>query len=212
MITVDRKLLVDTAADFNLPPTDYFSLWDDLGAWQFELLVKMDLKPNHKLLDVGCGALRLGIHAIDYLDDDGYVGVDPFAPYIAMGRELTRKIGLTKRFKLIESANFDFGANGPTYDYALAQSVLTHLSTEKNKMCVAAVAKVMRPGGQFIFTYLPGRSSQVGFLYNGVQPMMRAIDTDDAFLAAVAAEHKARFEPMQAPHPTGQMVGRMVFS
>jgi SAM-dependent methyltransferase len=212
MITVDRKLLVDTAAEFNLPPTDYFSLWDDLGSWQFDLLVKMGLKPGHKLLDVGCGALRLGLHAIDYLDDGAYVGVDPFAPYIAMGRDLASKVGLNKQFQLIESSDFDFGAEGPAYDYALAQSVLTHLSTEKNRQCISAVARVMRPGGQFIFTYLPGRSSTVGFLYNGVQPMMRAIDTDNAFLALVAADHKARFEPLEVDHPTGQQVGRMIFS
>lgn len=212
MIAVDRKTLVDAAAEFNLPPTDYFSLWDDLGAWQFDVMVQMGLKPHHKLLDVGCGALRFGLHAIDYLDDDGYVGVDPFAPYLAVGRHLAERLGLKKRFKLIESDSFDFGASGPAYDFALAQSVLTHLSTEQNKVCVAAVAKVMRPGGVFVFTYLPGRSHTVGFLYNGVQPMMRAVDTDDAFLAALAGEHRARFEPLQIAHPTGQKVGKLAFS
>jgi hypothetical protein len=28
-------------------------LWDELGRWQFELLLRAGLKPSHRLLDVG---------------------------------------------------------------------------------------------------------------------------------------------------------------
>ena len=51
-------------------------LWEELGVLQFEFLVKRGLKPHHRLLDVGCGALRGGVHFVRYLDPGCYHGID----------------------------------------------------------------------------------------------------------------------------------------
>lgn len=211
MITIEKDALVDAAVGLNLPPSEYFSLWNDLGQWQFDALHQLGLQPQHRLLDVGCGALRFGLHAIDYLDDGHYVGVDAFARYLDLGRRLAKTVVPEKNFRLIESSDFDFGVTTPTYDVAIAQSVLTHLSKAQNESCVAALAGVMKPGSQFVFTYLVGRPQTLGFLYNGVQPMMRPVDTDDAFLATIAERHNAVFEKLDLNHPTGQSVGRFIF-
>src|SRR5205807_6035012 len=50
--------------------------WEEIGRLQFEFLTGNGLKPHHRLLDVGCGALRGGLHFIRYLDEGNYVGVD----------------------------------------------------------------------------------------------------------------------------------------
>ena len=42
----------------------------------FEYLIEQNLQPHHKLLDVGCGALRSGKHIIPYLDVKNYYGID----------------------------------------------------------------------------------------------------------------------------------------
>ena len=36
-------------------------LWDQMGQHQFDFLKKKGLKPQHKLLDIGCGSLRGGV-------------------------------------------------------------------------------------------------------------------------------------------------------
>ncbi len=38
--------------------------WDELGQLQFEFLKKSGLGAEHKLLDIGCGCLRGGIHFV----------------------------------------------------------------------------------------------------------------------------------------------------
>jgi hypothetical protein len=46
------------------------------GARQLEFLKGHGLRPEHKLLDVGCGCFRAGRYFIDYLDRGNYYGVD----------------------------------------------------------------------------------------------------------------------------------------
>src|SRR5256714_13012220 len=54
--------------------TDAF--WDYLGKLQLDYLVEQGLKPEHYVLDVGCGPLRAGVHFIGYLEPGHYAGVD----------------------------------------------------------------------------------------------------------------------------------------
>src|SRR5262245_17052197 len=64
-------------------------LWDEIGRLQFDFLVAHGLKPEHKLVDVGCGALRGGVHFIRYLKPGHYFGLDLNASLIKAGeREL----------------------------------------------------------------------------------------------------------------------------
>jgi hypothetical protein len=51
-------------------------LWDEIGRLQFDYFVSQGLVPHHRLLDLGCGSLRGGVHFIAYLDPDRYSGVD----------------------------------------------------------------------------------------------------------------------------------------
>ena len=43
---------------------------------QIDELISLGLKPNHKLIDYGCGSLRLGKHLIDFLEPEKYWGLD----------------------------------------------------------------------------------------------------------------------------------------
>ena len=47
-----------------------------MGGLQRDFLVDQGLMPEHRLLDVGCGALRAGIHLVEYLDPGHYYGID----------------------------------------------------------------------------------------------------------------------------------------
>ncbi len=44
-------------------------LWDELGKLQLDFLTESGLKPSHKLLDIGCGCLRGGVHYVKYLEE-----------------------------------------------------------------------------------------------------------------------------------------------
>ena len=50
--------------------------WSKIGRLQFDFLLEHGLQPQHKLLDIGCGCLRGGIHFINYLEANNYYGLD----------------------------------------------------------------------------------------------------------------------------------------
>jgi SAM-dependent methyltransferase len=207
MRELDLQTRIDAAVENNLAPDEYFSIWEEPGRWQLDALRSIGMTPAHRLLDIGCGAMRLGLYAVDYLDDGGYFGIDAFPPYIAAARRLAEAAGLTKKFSLLRSKDFDFGGFGASFDFANAQSVLTHLSGEECDRCMAALRKVMRPGGSFFCTYLIGRPLTQGLLYGAMQPMRRFADQDPDFFRKLGERHGAHFEHLEIPHPTGQQVG-----
>jgi SAM-dependent methyltransferase len=129
--------------------------WDELGKLQFDYMVEHGMRPEHTLLDVGCGPLRGGVNFIRYLDAGNYTGVEKDPRKLAAGRDVELPAyGLVeKRPRLVVMESFDFPALGRSYDYAIAQSVFTHLPINKIIRCVVQIDRVLRPGGQFYATF-----------------------------------------------------------
>jgi cyclopropane fatty-acyl-phospholipid synthase-like methyltransferase len=210
-LTVDLQTRIDAAVECNVAPDEYFSIWDEIAEWQINALKTIGLLPHHKLLDFGCGAFRLGLSAIEYLDDGNYYGIDAYEPYIEIGKKLVLAAGIKKKYGALASKDFEFEKFGVQFDYGNAQSVFTHLSGEECDRCMAALRKVMVPGGSFFFTYLIGAPLTRGMLYLGAQPMQRFAANDPHFFAALASRHGASFEPVDIKHLTGQQVALFRF-
>lgn len=133
-------------------------LWDEMGRAQFEFLVTQGLLPGDWLLDVGCGALRGGVHFVRYLEPGHYCGVDSQQWLLDVGRSELQAAGLdVRRPSLLCDADFDFAAFDRTFDVALAQSVFTHISLNAIHRCVVRVSEVVRRGGVFYATFLENR-------------------------------------------------------
>jgi SAM-dependent methyltransferase len=130
-------------------------LWDELGRLQFDYLVDRGLAPHHYLLDVGCGPLRGGVHFIRYLEPGHYYGVDKNAPVLeeAERLELPRHGLVEMRPTLVAMDDFGFGRLGRQFDYALAQSVFTHLPLNDIIRCLMEIEQALVPRGQFYATF-----------------------------------------------------------
>ena len=102
--------------------------WDETGRIQMQLLLDAGLRPHHRLLDIGCGSLRLGCRAVPYLDPGQYWGTDLSGALMRKGyeAELADKTRLPPA-QLIEDADFSFPGVPDTIDFAIAFAVFTHL-------------------------------------------------------------------------------------
>lgn len=132
-------------------------LWDELGRLQLDYLVGEGLRPGHRLLDVGCGCLRAGVHFVRYLEPAHYYGLDVNASLLRAGWEVElAAAGLQERLPrqhLLQDGSFDCERFGVAFDYALAQSLLTHLAPGQVRACLAGVARALVPGGRFYATF-----------------------------------------------------------
>lgn len=130
-------------------------MWEEIGQLQFDTLVGHGLQAHHKLLDIGCGSLRGGVHFIRYLDVGHYYGMDKEQWLIdaAQEHELPHYGLLERRPQLIARPDFDFSVFQTKFDYMLAQSVFTHLPWNSIWRCLVNVARHLQPAGQFYATF-----------------------------------------------------------
>jgi 2-polyprenyl-3-methyl-5-hydroxy-6-metoxy-1,4-benzoquinol methylase len=130
------------------------SYWEELGKLQFDYLVKQGLKPHHKLLDLGCGALRGGIHFIRYLEEGHYTGIDANTSLIRAGETELKKVNLDRKSSnFIIDENFEYEKWGGNFDYIISISLFTHLPISKIKRCLDAVSNAISQEGKYFASF-----------------------------------------------------------
>lgn len=130
-------------------------LWDEVGSLQFNFLCAQGLRPEHRLLDIACGSLRLGVRAIPYLETGHYLGLDKESGLVAAGleNELPKDVRAQKQPLIVISDAFEFEKLGQRADYAIAQSLFSHLPPKLIHLCFRNLYDVLVPGGVFYATY-----------------------------------------------------------
>lgn len=129
-------------------------LWEEIGKLQFDFLVEQGLRPDHYLLDVGCGSLRGGINFIRYLEPGHYFGIDISERLLDAGKGALKRSNLIhKNPILVRTGNFDFQSLNQEFDFALAQSLFTHLPLNSIIRCIVNIEKIIVQGGRFYATF-----------------------------------------------------------
>ncbi|UCC29805.1 MAG: class I SAM-dependent methyltransferase [Phycisphaerales bacterium] len=130
-------------------------MWEEIGCLQFDFLISQGLKPHHYFLDIACGSLRGGVHFIPYLERGHYLGIDKEQRLIEAGveEELNPELLNTKQPQLIVSSEFEFDRFRARPDFALAQSLFTHLPPTYIEKCLRNLRTVVLPGCLFFATF-----------------------------------------------------------
>jgi hypothetical protein len=116
-------------------------------------LLSAGMTPQDQLLDIGCGALRLGHLAVPYLDPGHYWGTDASLALMQHGHrmELPDPARLPEA-QLVEDATFALPGIPPTITLAIAWGVFTHLPVEALDAALRSVAQRLPALRSFLFT------------------------------------------------------------
>ncbi len=137
-------------------------MWDEVGRLQLEFLQREGLTPQSTVLDVGCGCLRAGVQFVRFLEPGRDYGLDVNASLVRAGLEVELpKAGLSGRLSpdhLLVNGSFEGRRFGVAFDYALAQSVFTHLSALAIGGALRELALCVRPGGRLYATFFEARA------------------------------------------------------
>ncbi len=124
--------------------------WEAQRRFQFEFLTSRGLAPSHRLLDIGCGALRGGIPLIEYLNTGRYTGIEARAAVLDEGAKELAESGLEhKRPVLINASDPAQVHLAAPVDFAWAFMVLIHMPDEIVDGYLALIAKSLSESGQF---------------------------------------------------------------
>lgn len=135
--------------------------WYGIGKRQYHFLVSRGLTHSSRFVDVACGSLRLGQYLIPMLDEGHYFGLEGEESLVQAGiaHELLFDVAKVKKAKFAFNYDFDLSACDG-YDFAIAQSLFTHLTQEDILKCFMAMRGVAKPGSQFFFTFFEGGESK----------------------------------------------------
>lgn len=117
---------------------------------RFELLLEHGLREPHRLLDIGCGSLRLGRLAIPFLAPKGYHGLEPGEKWLYEGlkHEIEEVFGESlvqyKEPAFDHNEQFTLDGFGVEFDYIVAFSVFIHCGQEQFKTCLTNARAVMK--------------------------------------------------------------------
>lgn len=129
-----------------------------MGKCIFEFVVSAGLLPQHRLLDFGCGALRFGHWAIQYLDAGNYCGID--AHLASLEAATTYELPLhgleEKRPRLLWNDEFAVSYFGTTFDWIVDFSSASRVQPkQRRKQAYASLAEALAPGGHLLTSPSP---------------------------------------------------------
>ncbi len=129
--------------------------WLALGEAQFQFLEANGLRPDHHMLEIGCGNLRGGWRFIDYLEPGHYTGVDISPDILVSAQDTIVEFGLQDklpRLTPVQDLTLSWLPEG-RFDVVHAHSVFSHCPLDVIEECFANVGRVMAPDAFFDFTY-----------------------------------------------------------
>jgi cyclopropane fatty-acyl-phospholipid synthase-like methyltransferase len=125
-------------------------LWKMKRDFQIRFLKQAGLRPEHFLLDIGCGTLRGGIPLIQYLEEGHYSGIEARRDVIEEGKREVRDAGLEGKEPVLILSDQVSSVHLPRkQNFIWAFSVLIHMKDEILLDCLAFVSRHLEDGGVF---------------------------------------------------------------
>lgn len=178
------------------PPGDY----DLVAAMTFGLLTVLGLRQHHRLLDIGCGSLRVGRLLIPYLNRGCYTGLEPNAWLIQDG--IDREVGQDQiRIKEPHFVIADNGAglaeDDKRFEYLLAQSIFSHCGVDLLDRWLSEASPLLVDSGALVATYVdgPADTDRSGWIYP------ECVALSEATVSDTARKYGLQFVPLDWHHP-----------
>lgn len=116
--------------------------------FQKDFLIRQGLKPDHYLLDLGCGSLRGGLPLLEYLNVHRYTGIDTRPEAIREAWSEVNENELGYKYPVLHCTEDLVDLRVPRVDVVWAFSLLIHLEDEQLKTVLNFVARSIGSDGK----------------------------------------------------------------
>jgi SAM-dependent methyltransferase len=182
--------------------------YNEIGEEFLRHFVKLgDLKPNERVLDLGCGIGRMAVPLTRYLGEEGsYEGFDVFLKGISWCQKNITPTYPNFRFQVADIFNKEYNPTGQfaaaeyrlpyddaSFDFVFLTSVFTHLLPDEVDNYLSEIRRVLTPGGRCLASFfllnmesldlLRSGSSTIDFKYDFGEYRTKNASTPEAAVA-----------------------------
>lgn len=111
------------------------------------LIRQMEIKPNDRVLDFGCGSLTLSIMAAQMHPQAQFFGVDIDEKIISIAKEKLLKTGLNIDIRQYDGNRLPYPDN--SFDHVMSSLVFHHLTLRQKYFALEEIYRILKPCGQF---------------------------------------------------------------
>ncbi|MGH8062963.1 MAG: class I SAM-dependent methyltransferase [Pseudoxanthomonas sp.] len=134
--------------------------YEAVGALEFCALLQEGLQPDHTVIDVGCGSGRLANQLKDYLTGT-YVGIDVVPELFQYAQRLCGR----DDWRFYAAPGTTIPEPDGSADFITYFSVFTHLLFEETYRYLEESARVLKPGGKIVLSFLEFRIPSHWFIF-----------------------------------------------
>lgn len=153
--------------------------WNQLQDYQLRVVTGLGLRPDHSMLDIGCGPLQGGIAFIRYLNAGRYVGVDHNPAAIEVGRQEVSRLKLAEKAPrlIVSQALGDDQLGAGDFEFIWLSQILYYFDKRKVDNLFAMAERRLHPDGVMAADIL-GPGSDRSFLRDPQPPVHTASSLD----------------------------------
>jgi SAM-dependent methyltransferase len=160
--------------------------FESSGAEFMEYLRSLaELRPDDRVLDIGCGCGQMALYLKNYLNESGsYVGVDIHRPSIKWCQEKIASRHNNFEFRQIEVRNLAYNPNGlelaeayrfpfadRSFDLILLKSVFTHMRPPEVSNYLGEAARLLKNDGRCLATFFLLNDEQAALASKGANDL-----------------------------------------
>jgi hypothetical protein len=136
--------------------------FEQAGREQLVALLQEGLNPESKVLEIGCGCLRIAYWLVRFLDAGCYHGIEPARQRVEYGLQylFTSDEARLKQPRFHFNPNFDSSVFSTQFDFFLARSIWTHACKRQIEATLDSFIRDSKPDGIFLTSYLPAHSAE----------------------------------------------------
>lgn len=157
-----KAYLPAAGRDWALPFYDPFVKLFGGDAARQTLLDQTAIRPQQRILDIGCGTGTLAVQLKQLYPDVDLTALDPDPKALARAERKAQRAGVTMKFDRGYSDELPYP--DASFDRVLSSFMYHHLRPEDKERTLREAYRVLRPGGSFHMADFAGPESGHGFL------------------------------------------------
>lgn len=195
--------------DWLLPLYDPLTRLLGVTRLHLRLIEQADVRPGHRVLEIGCGTGNLAVAVKRVHRDAEVVGLDPDPKALGRARRKARRRGL--------SVEWDRGFGGElpyadaSFDRVLSSLMLHHLEQDEKALALREARRVLTPGGELHVLDIGGATAAAdGFMARRLHHSPRHADNYGDGIPRLMAD--AGFDATtEVAHVVKRFVGRITY-